>query len=266
MRYDRQVAAALGEALEGNVANAATILQQVSDDIVTERKSRARFLYLVCADAVAAATASVAGIVTRGWFESLIGPYNLYAHSLWLAVTTGALGAFFSISRGISDRSIRTDLQMLDNMIDAVVRVIIGAIAALVLAALLNSGLFAIDIAAQKLGGDGKSPMPMLYTVIAGFLAGFSERLVPDLLSSATIKPTETPEPKPNPAKDGAKADGVPSLPPPPAPGAVDDATDGAPDPDEAVDGCDVDLATAGVPDTPDDRLPAASGGVAAAQ
>jgi hypothetical protein len=168
---------------------------------------------------------------------------------------------------------------MLDNIIDAIVRVVIGAIAAVVLQALLDGDLFALRLGQAVLGADHlKRPdgttfalTPPLVLFVAAFIAGFSERLIPDLLNSATIAASDkpkTPAPATTPDQTAAKkgdtkeASSGPSIPTSPSSpsNALDTSHAGE---DEHVDGCDVDASNASVPPTPDDHLPAASGGVA---
>lgn len=276
LRYDRRVADTLIVALEGDVNSALQILPQIRDDVVAERKSLARFKYLVCAAATAAVLALIASFATSDFAQahSLFVPYGPYTANTWLAVAAGTLGAFFSIARGISSRSIHTDLQMIDNIIDAIVRVVIGAIAAIVLQALLDANLFSLHLGSAVLGatdlpiGPDKTNLritPPLVLLVAAFIAGFSERLIPDLLDSATMSTSDKPQtesPKPKPDENQAKKNERDSK--PEIANALDAVPlDGPQHAEEGVDGCDVDATNSDVQPTPDDRLPAASGGVA---
>lgn len=275
LRYDRRVADTLIVALEGDVDSAVQILAQIRDDVVAERKSLARFKYLFCAFATAAVLGLIACFATSDFAQahSLFVPYGPYTANTWLALAAGTLGAFFSIARGISSRSIHTDLQMVDNIIDAIVRVVIGAIAAVVLQALLDANLFSLHLGNAVLGatdlpiGTGGANLhitPPLVLLVAAFIAGFSERLIPDLLDSATMtasdKPqTASPTPKPEESQ-GKKRDVEAGY---RTQNALDAGPlDGESHVEERVDGCDVDVSNSDVPPTPDDRLPAASGGV----
>jgi hypothetical protein len=267
LRYERRVAGALVTGFDGDVDLALVILGQIRDDIVAERKSRARFLYLIWAAATVALIALVAALLTSQPAQSALRPYDAQGANLWRAVVAGSLGAFFSIARAISDRSIHTDQQMSDNVTDAILRILIGATAAMVLQALLDSQLVSIHLGSAVIGAaPGRPPAtPWLMTLVAGFLAGFSERLVPDLLNSATIAAADPPQseaPKPAPEKpkgaDGGQGGGGPTPGAEPSPVAEAGA-----DAEEDVDGCDVDPADSGVPPTPDEQLPPAAGGVA---
>ena len=279
LRYDRRVADTLIVALEGDVDSALQILPQIRDDVVAERKSLARFKYLVYAAATAAVLGLIACFATSDFAQahSLFVPYGPYTANTWLAVAAGTLGAFFSIARGISSRTIHTDLQMIDNIIDAIVRVVIGAIAAVVIQALLDANLFSLHLGSAVMGATD-SPIgtnganlritPPLVLLVAAFIAGFSERLIPDLLDSAnmaasdkpqTASPTPKPEEKQAKKRDEQERTGTPN--------ALDAGPlEGQPHIEEKVDGCDVDVSNSDVPPTPDDRLPAASGGVASSR
>ena len=264
-RYDRRVADALIVALEGDADSALQILPQVRDDVVAERKSLARFMYLICAALTAAVLGLIACFAISDFAQTpaLFGPLGPYTVNTWLAVAAGTLGAFFSIALGISSRSIHTDLQMMDNVIDAVVRVLIGAIAAVVLQAVLDANLFSFHLGATVLGAmdrkgaDGAtlSITPSLVMFVAAFIGGFSERLIPDLLDSATMAVSDKPQtasPTPKPVNEqAAKGDG-------------DDGTetqnavatlDSAPVAVEKIGGRAVAVATAVVPPLPDGLL-----------
>ncbi|WP_029528441.1 hypothetical protein [Polaromonas glacialis] len=280
LRYDRRVADTLIVALEGDVESALLILSQIRDDVVAERKSFARFMYLVYAAATAAMLGLLAAFATsdlvknQAWFV----PYGFYTSNTWLAVAAGTLGAFFSIALGISSRSIHTDLQMLDNIIDAIVRIVIGAIAAIVLQALMDADLFALRLGSAVMGAtdhlsDGPDSSNLRITdhlvlLVAAFIAGFSERLIPDLLNSATMAASDKPQtasPIPRPVeKETTKSEGKE------LPQTFYDLDAHGLNPhsneEEKIDGCDVDASNSDVPPTPDDRLPAASGGVASSR
>lgn len=279
LRYDRRVADTLIVALEGDVDSAVQILSQVRDDVVAERKSLARFKYLACAFATAAVLALIAAFATSDFAQAhaLFVPYDAYTANTWLALAAGTLGAFFSIARGISSRSIHTDLQMVDNIIDAILRVAIGAIAAVVLQALLDANLFSLHLGNAVLGATdlpvGKDGAilhitPPLVLLVAAFIAGFSERLIPDLLDSATMTASDKPQtPAATPQLEESqtierKEEGKSKTASPPA--AV--PPDGQSHAEEGVDGCDVDVSNSDVQPTPDARLPAASGGVASSR
>lgn len=101
---------------------------------------------------------------------------------MWRGFAAGAVGAFFSIALAIKGRTVLPDLLRTANMMDAVLRISIGAIGGAVLIALVVS-----DVVVFGLVDDTHR----LFPLIAGFFAGFSERLVPDLLARASQRPAE---------------------------------------------------------------------------
>lgn len=184
------------------------------------------------------------------------------AVTLWRGAAAGAVGAFFSIALAIRGRTILTDLLRTSNLMDAVLRITIGFIAGAVLMALIEAGMIDFYLG----GADG--PESTLALLIAGFVAGFSERLVPDLLAKAGAKPSE---PATMPPAPGVHAN-APSAPGDPAPqtdgGRAAGAEAGGGPPPESEDNlneeaCVSDIELDDEEVTSDTDLPAATGGVA---
>lgn len=182
--YDRRVADALVMGFEGSVANTLALLTEIRNDIVAERRSLAQSDYLVTA-VLAVATLLLLFVCIR------LGVNNTaYAHASWNAALTGAsggtLGAFFSIAVGMRSRTVLVDIQKWDNRRDAILRVIVGTIGGGILICLFLTKLVtALNIDSTTLAaGDG---LGGLTSLVIGFLAGFSERAVPDMLERASL-------------------------------------------------------------------------------
>jgi hypothetical protein len=287
-QFDRRVASALRQSLAGSTEKAVAILQDAMTEIRCERESRARLQYLMWTLGIAL-TLLLVCLVATGTISTRISATKPEPITIWRAVSAGVLGSFYSVAVGLMRREVTNDRRQLDHFTDALVRVTIGAIAAFVLAAFLLSGAIEINF-----GGAGQQaseraialargqsagvlflpPWPVV--LIAGFLAGFAERLVPDLLNSYTIRgrPVEAPPPPgagqapatsasgaSQPAAGAAASRQDPEA--PPATPTTEEELDTPPSPEEDVDGCDVDLADPASA-TPDENLPPASGGVAA--
>lgn len=255
-RYDARVAAALIEALEDNLASALPALTAIRDELVADRMTRARFLYLLTAAifATVIAAGSIA-ISNHDTTTPCAAPFLTLLH----ATAAGALGAFFSVVITTWKRSIRTDLNMRENCLDASLRIAMGVISAAFLQALFSAGLVDIDIAGIPIGSPEAIKSAGLTVFIVGFVAGFAERLVPDMLDkSAVIKSVQQEQTTPPAAKSDASgmagdAKSKASARPPTAPADPEDTVDGDANPDHPDT----------TPPTPDDQLPAASGGVA---
>ena len=205
--FDRRVADALIVALQGDQVGAAALLDAIKADILAVRQSVARRQYILYAVYAVAAVALVTAFLSSplSWIDCVFRP-------LWSAAGFGAMGAFFSIALGIRNRSVCTDLHKWNNIVDAVLRILIGAISAMVLYCLIDGKLVRIS-----LGDATFPPVPMpcpapvgpctsthglcppapgwcaakdiaIYVdIVLAFIAGFSERLVGDLLSRAGI-------------------------------------------------------------------------------
>jgi len=174
-KYESRVASALILCLEGDGVAALASLNDIKADIVAERTSWGRFEYLI--------SASIFSLIAIGVFTFLQHKYFRFpvpSGNIWLAARAGTIGAFFSIALAIRDRTILTNLHRRDNLADAALRILIGIVAAGVLVLMLSSNLVpSFTIGKAEISG----PLIAWQTVlVVGFIAGFLERLVPDLL------------------------------------------------------------------------------------
>lgn len=104
---------------------------------------------------------------------------------LLFAMGGGAIGALLSSSIAIRSRAVGLDPAFWTNVLDGFLRVTIGVISAAALYLLVALGL-TIDLAGTKLLGNVHSWMG---SIMLGVLAGFLERLVPDLLDHRQKEP-----------------------------------------------------------------------------
>ena len=174
-KYESRVASALILCLEGDGVAALASLNDIKASIVAERTSWGRFEYLI--------SASIFSLIAIGVFTLLQHKYFRFpvpSGNIWLAARAGTIGAFFSIALAIRDRTILTNLHRRDNLADAALRILIGIVAAGVLVLMLSSNLVpSFTIGKAEISG----PLIAWQTVlVVGFIAGFLERLVPDLL------------------------------------------------------------------------------------
>ena len=241
-RFERRVADALVVALEDDLADAALLLQGIKNDLVTERTSRGRFQYLEIASAAVAVALVFDGLSTIAWGWLSPASYSNTVRLLWMASAAGAWGAFFSVAIAMRSRTVLTDLQLRDNASDAILRIVIGAISAPVFICLFVSKLISFKIGdadvATLAHPERFTDSSWMAAFVVAFVAGFLERLIPDLLAKAVAKGAGAPTPSETMTASKAIS--------PPAPGpapraadveAVEPAPAPAPDPQTAADG-----------------------------
>lgn len=152
------------------------LLERSKEDVLAERRAKARYYHLVLAFVLAAAA------VLLGFRDSIWPTARPGWSMVRMMAGAGALGAFFSIATGLKSRTIKIDLNYFENILDAVLRVLIGVIAGMVMGWLVFSGILPVRVPGGVTVATWSSATTM-FMLVLGFLAGFLERLVPDLLA-----------------------------------------------------------------------------------
>lgn len=269
--FDRRVADALLLGLQGHTAQAQPLLEEIKSDLLEERTSPARVDYAVVAVGVTLLAVLVACVMT---WSMMVPVYNYgeEAELLWLGFGSGAVGALFFTGLRLRTRDLNTDLQPWENRADATARILIGAIAGAVIVALLKSDLISIKLGTADIPGSDN--LSWVKLAVAGFLGGYSERLVTTVLdraSSASRSEGQTlvgsgtttavssagTRSETNPLGNAE----TPSATPPG--GAASGGASDTADADDEVDGCIADVELAADDLTDDSELPETTGGVA---
>lgn len=149
--YDRRVADALALAFEGNPSSAQTLLKSTLDEISEERQSRGRIQHLLFAGCAVIAVAAITFLASLIWGERKANPLDGDINALLFAAAIGAVGALVSIAIAIQERRLATDLQPRDNITDAVLRIAVGSVGALLLIAMIRADLINLDM---RIGPD----------------------------------------------------------------------------------------------------------------
>ena len=173
--YEQQIANAFRIGLQGDVAVAKAILNGAIRNATEKRARIGRIAYLIAA---AAMTGGLALLLCLGSIVLISADY-LPLGSLVLAAEGGALGAFLSIAMAIRTRTVAPDGHIRTNVADGALRIVIGVLAGGALHLLLTSGFISNPF---EVTGSTETRVLWQAPLILGFIAGFLERLVPDLL------------------------------------------------------------------------------------
>ncbi|MFO1106902.1 MAG: hypothetical protein U1E34_12435 [Amaricoccus sp.] len=274
--FDRRTADALTVALQGDQAHAETLLEGVKADILEEQESLGRVDYLInatiCAVVVFVGFMLISAAKATGQVPNMMSSF-IEVNKIWLAAAFGSLGALFSIALGIRSREVRPDLQRRDNIVDAILRIMIGVVSAIMLFSLLRSQLVSLGFGAGKVNFGTGGPEEVHLAIVVAFVAGFSERMVGDYISRVTLgdrspasastaaaqqqasREADANELNPRGRSELASAPGV-------AASAAAPVAAEPHDHEAGTDGCVCDAAIAPEEVTGDDELPEATGGV----
>lgn len=180
-RYHWQIAEALRLGLHGQKESARNVMQGAIGDINATRIRNGRVAYLfvtlILVTFIVLVTFLALLALHGSWISQIEASHRPDFLRLDLAVAAGAVGAMFSCVWQLRTRTVATDGDILSNLVDSLTRIVIGMVSAVALVLVIISD-FSDKIA------------PILYTpslnwksvLVVGLLAGFVERLVPDLL------------------------------------------------------------------------------------
>jgi hypothetical protein len=172
--YFNQIADAMRLGLENQLPMGRSILEGAIADLtaVVERDGRVCYLKAGVLTMLGFVFASLAGVVLSLWSGSE------FFSKMFAASCSGSIGAMLSIALGIRNRTVAVDGYARANRMEAALRVLIGVISGVVLYLILSSGLVTGMDSMFKTAEFGAWKV----TILIGFLGGFLERLVPDLL------------------------------------------------------------------------------------
>lgn len=190
-RYERRLADALTLALQGQTNQATAELDSLKQHLVEERKSYARRTYLLTSVAAGAGLILLIAVLSSSLFNfGVPAGHRAVAASMWFAAAVGTVGAFFWTAIAVSNREIEPSVSLWDTASDAGLRMFVGALSGALIFALIRAKAFGITIGSAVIDGNSarflSSGADWLLVLLVAFVAGFMQRLVPDMLAKAT--------------------------------------------------------------------------------
>jgi hypothetical protein len=176
--YDHQIAQAIYLALQGKPDEASQILDAglgLAEDRITN-ENRVRYLFACLLVGL------IPGIAL--WLNWL-PPGEICAPYL-AAAAAGAAGAVFSIALRVQDLNLKPFAQSVMNYVMGALRVLIGFVAGAIILFIINGTIFGEGIVKvfKTISMTELSAESWKCILLAGFLGGFAERLVPSLLKN----------------------------------------------------------------------------------
>lgn len=181
VQVERELARCIAQALLGDPEGAKTSLAEIRERLAGQIRNRARVVHLLIN--VFLVICAVAGAM---WFvaSDYKSLFEFNTKEFGLAVMMGSVGALFSTTVRLQSMEVDPTVSQYMHWVYALQRVLVGAIGALVIYFGFKSGvvngLFQPVSGAVNLG----EPFNPYWLSFVCMLAGFSERLVPNLLDS----------------------------------------------------------------------------------
>jgi hypothetical protein len=180
--YHCQIAEALRLCLDGRKAESKAMLQMLIDTIIEHRLQEGCDFYLKW---TAAVVLTIIGALSAAAAGHVDQPDEIAAglRCLMLATGSGAIGAAMSTALALQARNgsaaVKAHVDPKRNAIDGAARILIGVASAAALYLFLDSDF----LSAIKIGDLAIKPdIDWKKALMVGFMGGFLERLVPDLL------------------------------------------------------------------------------------
>ena len=173
--YEREMARAIAQALTGDVDKGKTDLKTLAERLEKRVRNRGRVIYFaVCL--LLSMTVVIPAIIL------LPDENDTLRSEVMLAAMMGSIGALLSTAVGLRSLMIDATATLFMNLVYGGQRMLVGVLGAIVVYVALRAGI-ALEILPSVEGGTPiDSRLDRYELAFVSVLAGFSERLVPNLL------------------------------------------------------------------------------------
>ena len=186
VHYERELARCIAEALLGKAEVAKTSLLALQQRLAAQIANRGRVVHLLVNIVLVAVAVFGALSFARSEYTSA---FQFDVSEIGLAVMMGAIGALFSTTVRLQSMAVDPTITHYMHWVYASQRVLVGALGALIIyfgfKSGVISGLFAQNTETAK-------AFDTHWLSFVGIIAGFSERLVPNLLDGKSQSATDT--------------------------------------------------------------------------
>lgn len=188
LHYEREMARCVAQAMFGNLESAQSSLSALRTRLAARISNRGRVVHLLI-NIVLVMVAIAGGLIfAKSGYES---EFKFDVREMGLAIMMGSVGALFSTTARLQRMEVDPMITYYMHWVYGGQRVLVGALGGMVLYFGIKSGivsaLFAPLESASAVTIPAQGPAPGLDTYWLSFvcmLAGFSERLVPNLLDA----------------------------------------------------------------------------------
>jgi hypothetical protein len=196
VQYERELARCLAQALLGHGDTANEALATLGNRLAHRISNGARVWHLfINVLLVSLLTVGAFFFVTSG-YQPKFGFSADNVREIGLTVMMGGVGALFSTTVRLQSMQVDATVPLYMHWVYATQRVIVGALGALILYFAFKSGVVTALIEPATGGITAETKFSPFWLSFMAVLAGFSERLVPNLLNSKA----EASEPSPPPS------------------------------------------------------------------
>lgn len=182
--YHREMARGIAQALTGNPAQGKATLEALAVRVEKKLRNRARVVYFAICLAVTMVIGTLAALLA--WVSE-----DQHVQEIALVAICGSIGALLSTAAGL--KRLRPDAAagLLMSWVYGLQRMLVGVLGAVVFYFALRSGIVN-EIVPSGAETNVNAPFELHKLAFLSVLAGFSERMVPDLLNRNANGDTET--------------------------------------------------------------------------